>query len=326
MAFTFGAGPGLTRGFGTPIVRAFLQMELQVSAGKRDKDGDGIYDRVDDCPEDPEDIDVWQDEDGCPDPDNDEDGVLDVHDGAPNDPEDKDAFEDSDGVPDPDNDADGVLDVDDGCPNRPEDVDTWEDEDGCPDPDNDSDGVLDVADGAPLDPEDKDGFEDADGVPDPDNDFDGVLDPVDQCPLQPETINAHEDEDGCPDEALAQVDTTDGITRIIILEKVYFDTNRDTIKRRSFPVLNAVRDVMQAYPDIALVEVQGHTDSDGRDTANLDLSQRRAIAVIRYLIKEGVDPVRLTGVGYGEMRPIDSNRTRSGKANNRRVEFVVKGR
>ena len=98
-----------------------------------DRDGDGIPDDKDKCPDDPEDKDGFEDEDGCPDPDNDEDGILDVDDLCPNDPEDKDGFEDEDGCPDPDNDKDRILDVDDKCPNEPETYNGFQDEDGCPD-------------------------------------------------------------------------------------------------------------------------------------------------------------------------------------------------
>ena len=101
--------------------------------GPGDRDGDGIVDPEDACPDDPEDHDGFQDEDGCPDPDNDGDGILDGDDRCPNDPEDRDGFEDEDGCPDPDNDGDGILDGDDQCPNEPETVNGNEDEDGCPD-------------------------------------------------------------------------------------------------------------------------------------------------------------------------------------------------
>jgi outer membrane protein OmpA-like peptidoglycan-associated protein len=117
-----------------------------------DRDGDGIKDNVDKCPDSPEDFDGFQDADGCPDPDNDEDGIPDKTDKCPNDPEDKDGFQDADGCPDPDNDGDGIPDKTDQCPNDPEDKDGFEDADGCPDPDNDKDGFLDKDDKCPNDP------------------------------------------------------------------------------------------------------------------------------------------------------------------------------
>jgi len=84
-----------------------------------DRDGDGIPDIRDKCPDEPEDVDGFQDDDGCPDPDNDQDGIPDTADKCPNEPEDVDGFQDDDGCPDPDNDQDGVLDASDKCPNEP---------------------------------------------------------------------------------------------------------------------------------------------------------------------------------------------------------------
>jgi OOP family OmpA-OmpF porin len=117
-----------------------------------DRDGDGIPDNVDKCPDEPEDKDGFQDADGCPDPDNDQDGIPDKDDKCPNEPEDKDGFQDADGCPDPDNDGDGIADKIDKCPNDPEDKDGFQDEDGCPDPDNDQDGILDKDDKCPNEP------------------------------------------------------------------------------------------------------------------------------------------------------------------------------
>jgi len=120
--------------------------------GYGDRDGDGIKDNVDKCPDDPEDKDGFEDQDGCPDLDNDKDGIPDKTDKCPNDPEDKDGFQDEDGCPDPDNDGDGLFDKVDQCPNDPEDKDGFQDDDGCPDPDNDKDGFLDKDDKCPNEP------------------------------------------------------------------------------------------------------------------------------------------------------------------------------
>jgi outer membrane protein OmpA-like peptidoglycan-associated protein len=104
-----------------------------MAAGRADRDGDGIPDAIDQCPDEPEDKDGFQDEDGCPDPDNDKDGIPDALDKCPDEPEDKDGFQDEDGCPDDDNDGDGFPDAVDKCPNDPETVNGFEDEDGCPD-------------------------------------------------------------------------------------------------------------------------------------------------------------------------------------------------
>jgi hypothetical protein len=169
--------------------------------GTRDRDGDGIPDKHDDCVDSPEDHDGFQDEDGCPDYDNDGDGIPDRQDLAPNQAEDYDGFEDQDGIPDLDNDGDGIPDIRDACPNDPEDFNGFMDNDGCPDGvhDIDGDGIPDSKDICPNEPEDLDGFEDQDGCPDLDNDLDGIPDTEDKCPMEPEDYNGYQDDDGCPD-------------------------------------------------------------------------------------------------------------------------------
>ncbi len=128
--------------------------------------------------------------------DSDHDGIPNKQDLCPNEPEDKDGYNDTDGCPDLDNDDDGVPDAQDACPNKPEDLDGYQDQDGCPDPDNDADGIVDARDLCPDEPEDMDGFEDEDGCPEPDNDNDGVLDADDTCPETP--AGARVNANGCP--------------------------------------------------------------------------------------------------------------------------------
>ena len=106
---------------------------IEVAEPVSDRDGDGIPDADDACPDQPEDFDTFEDEDGCPDTDNDGDGILDADDSCPLQPEDIDQFEDEDGCPEEDNDRDGFLDARDQCPNEAEVVNGVEDEDGCPD-------------------------------------------------------------------------------------------------------------------------------------------------------------------------------------------------
>jgi uncharacterized repeat protein (TIGR01451 family)/MYXO-CTERM domain-containing protein len=288
-----GAGPGVGPGFGTPDVRAYGQVTLELPKGGttpkgKDGDGDGITGEDDRCPYDPEDFDDFVDYDGCPDTDNDADRILDVDDECPDDPEDHDGFADEDGCPDPDNDGDGIKDLQDRCPNEAEDVDGFEDEDGCNDRDNDKDDIADVDDA---------------------------------CPMEPETKNGIDDKDGCPDEGLVKVDAEAG--EIIILEKVHFKTNSEQIRSISFPLLDAVHSVLVQYPEIRLVEVQGHTDSRGSDAYNLDLSQRRAGQVREYLVDKGIDPGRLVSKGYGESKPLDPAENEDAWSKNRRVQFQI---
>jgi OmpA-OmpF porin, OOP family len=215
-----------------------------------------------------------------------------------------------------DRDGDGIADDVDKCPDEPEDKDGWQDADGCPDPDNDGDGIPDAQDKCPNEPEDKDGFQDADGCPDPDNDGDGILDADDKCPNVPGVPP-----DGCPKQYKLVVVTEQ---KIELKQTVYFDTNRATIKPVSFALLNDVGHALADNPKL-VVEVGGHTDSQGDDAFNLKLSQRRAEAVRAYLIKRGIAADRMVAKGYGEGVPIADNRTSAGRAQNRRVEFVITG-
>ena len=318
---SLGAGRGLVPNKGAnPDLRAFIGIVFEPNIG--DRDGDGLKDDVDKCPDDPEDFDGFEDEDGCPDPDNDRDGILDEDDKCRDIPEDKDGFQDEDGCPEGDKndrDGDGILDNVDKCPDDPEDFDQFQDEDGCPDPDNDQDGILVVDDLCPNDPEDKDGFEDEDGCPDLDNDKDRILDKDDKCPNEPETYNGTDDEDGCPDRG--RVVVTD--TAIEILDMVYFEFNKAIIKPQSYPILDAVAATLQGNPSIQLIEVQGHTDERGDDAYNLDLSDKRAHAVEKYLADKGIDPKRLTAQGYGETQPLDRRSNEAAWAKNRRVAFLI---
>ena len=113
---------------------------------QRDADQDGLPNRDDPCRYEAEDMDGYEDGNGCPDPDNDGDGILDAVDTCPDQAEDRDTFEDEDGCPEGDNDKDGVSDADDKCPTEAEDADGFQDTDGCPDGDNDGDGIPDTAD------------------------------------------------------------------------------------------------------------------------------------------------------------------------------------
>jgi outer membrane protein OmpA-like peptidoglycan-associated protein len=318
---SLGAGRGLLPGKGAnPDFRGMIGIVFEPNIG--DRDGDGLKDDVDQCPDEPEDFDRFEDEDGCPELDNDRDGILDEDDSCPDVPEDKDGFEDEDGCPEgnkDDRDGDGILDNVDKCPDDPEDFDQFEDEDGCPELDNDKDGILDTDDLCPLVPEDKDGWEDEDGCPEADNDKDRILDKDDKCPNEPETYNGTEDQDGCPDRG--RVVVTD--TAIEILDVIYFEYNKAIIQPRSYPILDAVAATLQGNPSIKLIEIQGHTDDRGNDAYNLDLSDKRAKSVEKYLAEKGVEANRITAHGYGETQPLDRRSNEAAWAKNRRVAFLI---
>jgi outer membrane protein OmpA-like peptidoglycan-associated protein len=216
-------------------------------------------------------------------------------------------------APPGDSDGDGTLDSDDPCPTEAEDRDSFEDADGCPDPDNDRDGVIDTADRCPLEL----GVSIAQGCPEPDRDHDTVVDRQDNCPDEPgEATYA-----GC--KKPQQVTIANG--KLEILDIVYFETSKAIILARSNALLDNVAAVLTAHPEISKIRVEGHTDDRGADKSNLDLSQRRAQAVVAYLVRKGVAATRLEAAGFGETQPIAPNDTTENRARNRRVEFVIVG-
>jgi outer membrane protein OmpA-like peptidoglycan-associated protein len=252
----------------------------------KDSDEDGIEDKFDTDPHHPEDFDEYQDGDGAPDYDNDLDGVPDLKDKAPLEAEDRDGFQDEDGVPDPDNDNDGIKDVNDGCPDEVEDFDGYKDEDGCPDTDNDGDGIPDLED---------------------------------KCPNDPETKNGYQDDDGCPDKKPMPKLEKKGAK--LILKGVNFASGSAALTYESYTILNKVIESLKDHKEVE-IEIRGYTDSVGGAATNQRLSESRANTVRLYLINHGIEAYRLRSVGYGERDPIASNTTVTGRAENRRIEFV----
>lgn len=292
----------------------WLMLSSTAQVVAQDRDHDGVSDELDGCPDEPEDLDGFKDDDGCPDPDNDGDAIADRDDKCRDLAEDVDGFEDQDGCPDLDNDQDGIPDTTDRCPNEPEDFDGEADTDGCPDliKDSDNDGIADDVDRCPLQAEDVDGFQDDDGCPDLDNDLDGIPDVNDKCPNAPEVFNGLQDEDGCPDER--------PIGQQFILKGVNFESGSAVLTPDSYRVLDEVVRSLMAKPDVK-VEILGYTDNVGKASFNLGLSERRAEAVKQYLVNAGVDAARVTTKGYGEENPVAGNTTPEGRAQNRRIEF-----
>jgi len=288
----------------------------------QDRDGDGIVDEDDACPAEPEDIDRFEDNDGCPEVDNDQDGVLDVNDKCPMEAEDRDGFEDADGCPDLDNDKDGIPDEKDKCINLPEDMNGMEDEDGCPDGmrDTDQDGIPDVRDKCPKSPEDIDLFQDEDGCPENDNDNDGILDISDRCPNKPETVNGFEDADGCPDVKPQPKKKVIEKQARIVLHGVTFATGSADLTDDSFPKLREVAETLKDNPEV-VIEIRGYTDNRGSRRLNERLSNDRARSVVEYLVAQGVKPSQLRYKGLGPENPIATNRTAAGRAQNRRIEM-----
>jgi OmpA-OmpF porin, OOP family len=324
---TAGGGLGIIRGIGAPKFRGFLTIGW--SPNFSDRDGDGVYDYEDKCPESPEDQDDFRDGDGCPDPDNDGDQLMDAQDKCPTVAEDLDQYQDEDGCPEADNDGDNIPDINDPCPNaredgrgkrpkdgcpstsedgdgdgvadatdkcldEPEDRDGHDDSDGCPDLDNDNDGIPDNFDQCPSEAEDADGVEDTDGCPDPDNDKDGLPDASDRCPAQPETLNGNRDEDGCPDPGAEIVKL--GENGIEVRDRITFTgpPTAPVLTRGGQSLLNLVALVMKGHREIALLRVE--VFADGAASAG---TQPRADAVVSYLVSKGVEATRLKAVGVG---------------------------
>ncbi|MCB9527831.1 MAG: OmpA family protein [Myxococcales bacterium] len=277
--------------------------------GPKDTDGDTFTDDVDACPT----VFGHDTAKGCP--DRDRDGIVDSEDKCP------DAAGPAEHQGCPDRDGDGIIDDADKCPDQPGKPEL----DGCPEvapPDRDGDGIPDDKDLCPDQPEDMDGIEDANGCPEEDADQDGILDAADKCPLRKETVNGFEDTDGCPDEVPAP---TVVITceRFELNESIYFDLGKYTIQARSFPILDKVAEALNANAFVKKIRIEGHTDSQGSDAFNLTLSRNRAKAVLDYLAKKGVSRKRMDSQGYGETRPIASNEEETGRAQNRRVDFII---
>ncbi|MDO5975631.1 OmpA family protein [Flavivirga jejuensis] len=262
---------------------------ISIKFGGSDTDGDGIYDKNDACP----DVAGLEAFNGCPDTDN--DGIEDSKDSCPNEA----GLAELNGCPD--SDGDGIADKDDKCPT----VAGLKALAGCPDADGD--GVTDAQDKCPNTA----GPAANNGCPWPDTDGDGVLDKDDKCP----DVVGSVANNGCPEVTEEVQKTLNEYAKTIL-----FDTGRSTIKTQSESVLKDIISILNEY-STATFTVEGHTDSSGRATTNQKLSESRANAVKDYLVSHGIDTSRLSAVGYGEDKPIDSNKTRKGRANNRRVEI-----
>ena len=143
-----------------------------------------------------------------------------------------------------------------------------------------------------------------------DSDGDGVIDAKDECPGTPAGVKVNAV--GCPEVG----------EKLISLQGVNFDTNRATIRPDSKGILDNAVKVLNENASVS-VRVEGHTDSRGSDAYNQKLSQRRAQAVVDYLVAAGIDPDRLSPVGYGESAPVAPNDTAENMFRNRRVDLVV---
>ncbi|MFO0660742.1 MAG: OmpA family protein [Polyangiaceae bacterium] len=313
-----GAGPGLTKAPGTPVLRGVLSAAWvpKADAPPPDSDGDGIIDQNDACKDvkgiatnDPK-------TNGCPPPppppDSDGDGIIDANDACKDVKGVASADPSRNGCP-PDKDGDGILDTDDACPEEPGIASQDPKLNGCAD--TDKDGIFDKVDACKDQPGKASPDPKLNGCPDKDGD--GVFDSVDACPDTPGKPNEDPKKNGCP---LALVVGT----QIRITEQVEFDTGKSTIKPASADLLKKVGDILRDNANFTLIRVEGHTDNRGNKGANLVLSKQRADSVKKWLVdKEKIDAKRLTTAGFGQDKPVDTNDTEAGRQNNRRVEFHV---
>ncbi len=318
----------------------FIGMNIGFRIGARDdRDGDGIIDSEDGCPDVPG-IELFV---GCP--DSDSDGIQDKADDCPN-VAGLTAFGGC-----PDTDEDGIMDKEDLCPNVAGSIQYK----GCPDTDGDSipdnedecpaDPGLPANNGCPLSDRDNDGFVDTeDECPDtfgeisgcPDTDKDGFIDVNDACPNTPGEVNGCPDSDGdgladnldaCPNEAgpvankgcpRGGISRSDIINNFVIND-IYFDTNQSIIKNESRFRIEEIIAFARQFPEANFV-ITGHTDNRNSDEYNLNLSEKRAKRVQVALIKAGINPSKLTIESKGETQPASSNATESEMKKNRRVE------
>ncbi|MGS2740693.1 OmpA family protein [Sinomicrobium sp. M5D2P17] len=260
---------------------------IAIKFGGTDTDGDGLYDKDDECPE----VAGLPEFNGCPDSDG--DGIPDKDDACPNEagPAELNGCPDSDG--------DGVPDKDDACPDTPGSVEL----NGCPD--SDGDGIVDKDDECPNEA----GPASLNGCPD--RDGDGVADKDDACPDVAGTVANK----GCPE-------VTEEVQKKLneFAKTILFDTGKATIKTESAEVLDQIMSVLNEYPNSKFT-VEGHTDSTGSAALNQKLSEQRAESVRKYLAEKGINPSRLSSIGFGKDKPIATNATAAGRKENRRVEI-----
>ncbi|MFZ5478908.1 MAG: OmpA family protein [Myxococcota bacterium] len=291
---TLGAGTGLVAGVGAPDLRlvAMIGYHGPGAEPNPDTDEDGVPDAADKCADGLEDLDGFEDGDGCADVDDDRDRIADGSDACRFDAEDYDRFEDGDGCPEKDNDEDGLADDLDACPDTKGPGATG----GCPD--KDTDALADHVDSCPDAP----GPRSTKGCPD--RDYDLVADRDDTCPTEPR--DPREDlarTDGCPKRVFVGTDRIDSWSALV------FDANRATLTKDSQGLLDEIAQVLNANLDITRVEVGVHTADLGDDAKALKLSQARAQAIVDHLVKKGlVDASRLTAVGYGDAKPPQNQR------------------
>lgn len=318
-----GLGTGITSSYGSPDFRGLFSIEF-FPEHNSDRDGDGVRNEEDACPDVKGVASDDPDKNGCPPkeqpapPDRDKDGVLDADDACPDTFGVKTKDPKTNGCPLPsDKDGDGVIDSEDACPEvsgiKTDDPKT----NGCPS-DRDGDGVIDREDACPDEAGLKTQDPKTNGCPDPDRDKDGIPNADDACPDDPGPSDPDPKRNGCP-KAFVKAG------QIKILDQVKFKSGSAQIDnaKDSTDVLQAVLKVLTEHAEIKKVRVEGHTDNQGGAAMNKKLSADRAASVVKWLVQHGIDKARLTSQGFGFDKPIADNKTPAGRKDNRRVEFHI---
>jgi outer membrane protein OmpA-like peptidoglycan-associated protein len=141
--------------------------------------------------------------------------------------------------------------------------------------------------------------------------------------MDPEDKDGFEDDDGCPEPGPKPLTVSIEEGRILVSERIFFEHDRDVLRAVSFPALDRIAEAIATLPKTQVVRVEGHTDGSGNAPYDLDISYRRARAVVEYLQAHGVPEGRLTYRGYGATRPIAPGSAPEVRALNRRVELVL---
>lgn len=320
------AGSGLVSAIGNPALRFVGSLSwapLPAAQPQRkgpvgDRDGDGVADDHDACPDVKGELQSDPAKDGCPIPDKDHDDVPDVDDACPNDAGPRSPDPTKNGCP-ADADEDGVPDSKDACPKEPGSKSADPKKNGCPG-DRDGDGVPDPIDACPDAAGPRSTNSRINGCPD-DPDGDGIKGAADACPNEKGVADRDPKQNGCP--KFVRVDTGEITISVQIQFQVNGKRKNETVSPISTALMKEIRDAIQSHPEILKVEVQGHTDDSGSEEHNNKLSQDRADAVRQWLIDAGVPAEKLVAKGYGMWKPLSDNRIRVGRTQNRRVQFVI---
>jgi OOP family OmpA-OmpF porin len=294
-------GPGLSRAMGTPAFRftGMIAWSPTSTAGAQeektdDLDKDGVADATDTCPYAAGPASKDAKKNGCPLIDDDDDGVPNEEDLCPLEYTKVTEGTERKGCPPPppppDTDGDTIPDEKDACPKEAGPISQDPAKNGCVPPAN------------------------------PDVDGDGVMDVEDACLGEKGVKSADAKANGC--KALVRLKDK----QIALLQTIEFRVAKadlPPIEGASEAVLAQVKETLDEHPEIVKLEIGGHTDNGGKEDYNVKVSKARADSVKKWLVDHGVAEARLVTVGHGPRKPIADNKTKEGRAQNKRIDFTV---